>query len=105
MDSFDIYIADVYFTKDDGEIICKARPVMVREDGVYMITISEITSHAPRDNNDYLIQDWREAGLEVPSVLRLGYKFKISKYLIYDRIGRFTLRDIKNISHKLEEME
>ncbi len=111
MDSLDLYKALVWYTvEEEGQVVdimCKSRPVVIIGDSTYLVEVFEITSHEVRDwdSGDYKIIDWQEAGLNKPSVLRLSYTTKIVKTLIKNKIGRFTLRDIKGITDKLKEID
>lgn len=86
----------------------KYRPVIVvgvREDGnlVMMVTSSTNKLHL---EHDYLLQDWKDAGLVKPSVARIDRIAEIPpNYLgTAGRIGRLSDRDIFEISKIFEKI-
>lgn len=102
MKTYDVYIGKVPYEQDEEIPLprYKARPVVIIDESVgYIISVAPITSHEARkwDSGDYQIQDWREAGLDKPSAVRLDKAMDLSYLNIGRKIGRLTPRDIKNI--------
>lgn len=96
------------FDFDDGRGY-KYRPVIVlaiREDGslVMMVTSSTNKLHL---EHDYPIRDWRQAGLEKPSLARIDRIAEIpTGYLgSAGRIGRLSEFDQTAISMALSQLE
>lgn len=96
------------FDYDDGKGY-KYRPVIVvgvRADGslVMMVTSSTNKLHL---KNDYLIQDWREAGLDKPSIARVDRIAEIpAGYLgTAGKLGRLTERDIAALTIALNGLK
>lgn len=108
MEALDLYKATVWFTVEEQgqvvDIMSKSRPVVIVEDEAYLVEVYEVTSHEARDwdRGDYKIVDWREAGLNKPSVLRLSHTTKLARALIERKIGSFTARDAQGIANKLK---
>ena len=65
-----------------------------------------ITSHSPRtcDKGDYPIMYWEDAGLDVPSVVRLSVIIPLCKDSIIKKYGRLHLSDIFAIKDKLNTL-
>lgn len=101
MRKYDIYLCRVYFiNRDTGERESKVRPVVIIDENTAIPLAHPITSHTPRNyyNGDYEIQNWQEAGLDVPSTLRLNYIVDDrNRGQFGRRIGRLTEEDINNI--------
>ena len=69
--------------------------------------VTKITKHVPRsdDPGDVTLQDWREAGLLMPSTVRCSQVLRIpSSLLLRDQpFGVLTPRDAAQVMHKLTE--
>lgn len=103
---WEIWHARFDYEEGDGY---KYRPVIVvgvREDGslVMMVTSSTNKLHL---KHDYLLRDWREAGLDKPSIARADRVVEIPPgYLgTAGRIGRLTERDISAICAILAQID
>ena len=108
MKTYDVYIGRVPYEQDEDIPLprYKARPVVIIDRSVgCIISIAPVTSHEARewDSGDYQIQDWREAGLNKPSAVRLDKAMDLNYLNIGRKIGRLTSRDIKNIDIILRE--
>lgn len=108
MKTYDVYIGRVPYEQDEDMPMprYKARPVVIIDGSVsYIISVAPVTSHEARkwDSGDYQIQDWREAGLDKPSAVRLDKAIDLNYLNIGRKIGRLTPRDIKNIDVLLKE--
>lgn len=106
MNRYDIYLADVSWTNPDGTIESKVRPVMIY-DTISAIPLSHpITSHQARPNysGDYTIVKWREAGLRVPSTLRMDIIIDNINGVILRQIGRLDEYDIQRIEDLLQRI-
>lgn len=80
-------------TEDDFTI----RPVLILDNDI-IVKIAKITSHAPRkDTKEYLIKDWKSAGLRNESTIRFSKKDIISPQLLIKYIGHLAEEDIKVI--------
>ena len=93
---WDIWVAKVWYDDHSG---WKIRPVMILDGSRCLVLSVGITSHSPRENyeGEYLIIDWKEAGLDHQSTLRLGDLLNIKKDNFRQRIGRLSDRDINNV--------
>lgn len=105
METYDIYLCDVFFLDPDeeGSFLSKKRPVLIIDGTAYLIQVAEITSHEPRewDSGDYAIMDWEEAGLLKPSTVRLNLQLQVAAFMLERRLGRLSIRDIANIDKML----
>ena len=97
MNKFDIHIADVPFEDVDGT---KLRPVLILEDKVCLISCLPITSNTSRPE-DYVIQKWKESGLNKPSAIRLLQVLDIEPAMIGSKIGTLHPIDILEIQGRL----
>jgi mRNA interferase MazF len=72
----------------------KKRPAMILvQDGEGDIIVARITSKPKSLASDIFLQDWKEAGLNAPSYLRLSKVVTIEETDILSSIGRLSERD------------
>jgi mRNA interferase MazF len=87
----DVLLVPVAFTGGSGH---KRRPVMVVYDsGDADLLIAPVTSHAARSPRDVPVVDWRQAGLRLPSVIRLEKLATVDKTNVIKRMGRLGQDD------------
>jgi len=86
----DICICVFPFTSGQA---AKARPALVLRDLGQDCLVARITSVSHHGFLDMAIRDWRAAGLEKPSTLRLSRLVTVEKTIIRVRIGRLTAED------------
>jgi hypothetical protein len=93
----EIYFANVRF--DEG-IGAKIRPVLVVEyDGV-KVSAYKMTSHAPRDEQDYPLRDWVKSGLRRETTVRLNKPYCIDPADMRQKIGDIQQYDWEKIIAK-----
>ena len=81
------------------------RPALVLLDiGDDDVVVARITSQAIRDTFDIELLEWREAGLLLPSVVRLHKLATLEKSLVVRRLGSLMPGDWTNVSVSLEKM-
>ena len=100
MENYDIYWSD--FGYEDNPNLSKIRPVLILSDRSGIPLGAKITKHEPRDitkGTDYLLKDYEEAGLKLPSTVRLSQRRKI--YPI-KKIGHISKRDEDEIKKILK---
>ena len=103
MNKFDIYLCKVHFTdKTTGKRKSKIRPILIIDDTKAFPISHPITHHTPRSNynGDYSIIKWKEAGLDVPSTVRLNYIVDNSNSgrKLLKKLGELQKEDIANIN-------
>lgn len=81
----------------DGKRGYKYRPVIVvgvRENGSLVMMVTSATNKLKLEH-DYLLQDWREAGLDKPSIARADRIAEIPPSYVgaVGKIGRLSARD------------
>ena len=92
------------FPFSDG-LGAKRRPAVVLLDvGDEDLVAARITSQPVRARADVELQDWKEAGLLTPSVVRLHKLATIRKRLISRRLGSLTVGDWEKIRSKMKEL-
>jgi len=64
------------------------------------IIVAQITSRQRNLPTDYALQDWQEAGLLRPSIVRAKLA-TISASLVQFRTGRLSERDMKEVDNRL----
>lgn len=107
---YDIYIGAIPYEEDEDLPTprYKTRPVIILDNSAGIIlNVAPITSHGVRewDSGDYKIIDWREAGLRKPSTARLDKLVDLNHMNLGGRVGRLTVRDIKNVASILGRSE
>lgn len=101
MKTFDLFLACVYF-EDTHEY--KIRPVMCISDNGKYIQGRKITSKPKRNNypGEFEIEEWQQAGLKEPSVVRMSKYVTIPKRDVKKFIGHLTLNDIRKLSEFMD---
>jgi mRNA interferase MazF len=87
----EVYICVFPFTSGQE---AKARPVLVLMDLGADCLVCRITSVPHRDILDIPVTEWREAGLEKPSTIRLSRLVTIEKSILKARIGKLGSNDL-----------
>ena len=109
MIKYDLYWYPYEYLSATEEPI-KKRPVIIIDNHTVLPIAMEVTSHGPRSVEeghwDYPIENWREAGLQVPSTAVTTEVNYISSSTIpdYDYIGHLTDFDIENLEIMLRTM-
>lgn len=85
----------------------KVRPALVVSGATYHATepdliIAAITSNvvANQGPTDYTVQDWQQAGLVAPSVVKASLA-TIEPRLVRHRLGRLSHRDLRGVEQRL----
>ncbi len=98
----DIVVLDYPFTDASGS---KRRPGLVllpEDDGD--ILFARITSQEREGRWEVAIQDWSQAGLLYPSVVRLSKLVSLESSIVWKNLGRMSERDQVAISLRLEDL-
>lgn len=83
----------------------KIRPAVVLVDtGDDDVVAAPVTSHPPRVAYDLAIRDWQQAGLNVPSYIRIHKLTVLPKTAIARRIGRLAETDQRSLSDLLYQV-
>src|SRR3989338_1975131 len=90
----EVYVCVFPFTSGQG---AKARPVLVLMDFGPDCLVCRITSVPHRGFLDLQVTNWREAGLEKPSTIRLSRLVTAEKPLLRLRIGRLDREDLDRV--------
>ena len=88
----DIWLADIPFT--DGSA-SKKRPVLVLWLDGQDAVVAVVTSAAPRTLTDVTLTDWKLAGLQIASTVRLARLDCLEQSLLYRRLGTISSADAK----------
>lgn len=97
----DILLATLVFTNQTGT---KRRPVMVvRDAGDDDLLVSPVTGQALRGRYDVFLNDWQQAGLRLPSVVRVEKLATIEKATVLRSVGRPSGRDWARLKEKLSQ--
>jgi mRNA interferase MazF len=90
----EVYVCVFPFTSAQG---AKPRPALVLMDLVQDCLICRITSAPHRGFLDAEIVDWRQAGLDKPSTIRLSRLITVEKPILKVRIGKLTANDAERV--------
>ena len=86
----------------------KKRPALLLADtGDRDIVVARITSESSRDAYDLEIDDWKTAGLLVPSVIRCSKVATVSRGTVIKKLGRLgspSRRKIRSVLKKLFDL-
>jgi len=98
---WDIILVKFPFTEEDTS---KKRPALIisstdfnQEDRVVIL---QITSNINENSSGYLIQDWQEARLLKPALIKMKFA-TIKKSIIDKKLGKLSDRDKSNIKEYL----
>ena len=93
MNKWEIYWAKIKFEDIEG---VKRRPVLVLNNSVSFIMTAPVTSHVPRTEfeGEYKIKNWKKAGLEKESTVRLSKRIKLESRDFDGYIGKLDSIDI-----------
>lgn len=96
---WDIYLAKVKY--EDVEDY-KIRPVLVLQSGeAVTIECLKMTGQPPRAG-EYILREWRKAGLRKQTVVRVGKRLRLRTSEIIKRIGRLDLIDMVALEQLLD---
>mgnify|MGYP003300032008 CR=1 FL=1 len=95
----------VKFAYEEDSSVYKIRPAIVVDSNTVLIFAAKVTSQTDkyRGSRDYLIRNWKEAGLSKPSVVRLDKIIKITSQGVIRRLGHLSEEDIRFIQNIIEE--
>jgi len=99
---WDIWLASVAF-EDSPQV--KNRPVLImkeRDDNCSVLVLF-MTSHPPRDEWDYLLQDRTSAGLNNETVVRTEKLREIPFSKMIHRVGRLDIMDMRALDALLKK--
>lgn len=83
----------------------KKRPALILLDaGDSDMVVARITSQAVQSSFDIQIENWREAGLLLPSIIRVHKVATLEKRLIERKLGTLMLGDWANVKAKVHEL-
>ncbi|MEG4804862.1 type II toxin-antitoxin system PemK/MazF family toxin [Microcoleus sp. ARI1-B5] len=88
-----------------GAAETKRRPGLVLLDtGDEDMIVAKITSQIPRTTFDVEIQEWQQAGLKRPSVVRLHKLNTLQKSLVERRLGILTPDDLAQVRNRVKQI-
>lgn len=83
----------------------KKRPALVLADtGDADVLVSRITGEEPRDPYDYKIDQWKEYGLLIQSVVRVSKMASLNKGLVIKKMGRMGSPERRKIRIVLKKL-
>jgi mRNA interferase MazF len=83
----------------------KKRPALVLLDtGDADVLVARITSQISNSEYDIIIDEWQNAGLLVPSYIRLHKLATLEKVLIDKKLGELSALDLEKVREKLTEI-
>ncbi len=88
------------FTSNDR---ATKRPALVLLDtGDADLVLARVTIRAARTANDVVIEEWQEAGLLLPSIVRLDKLATLEKHLVERTLGELTHGDRGKVEEALK---
>ena len=100
----------IAFEYEDQPGVTKERPVIIGaiDEEFALVLVVKVTSHAPRPNypGEVPLEDWKDAGLDKPSVARCSKTLLIPRsYLAGShRYGRLSSRDSLKVAEALQSL-
>jgi mRNA interferase MazF len=81
----------------------KRRPALVLLDmGDPDVVVARITSKLHETQFDALLQDWQQAGLMLPSVVRIHKIVTLDKQLVERKLGVLTPGDVDRVHERIQ---
>ena len=98
---WDVWMASVRYEDSDER---KERPVLVLDANRFFITSAKMTSTQPRNSKEYLLEDWKRAGLSHATTVQLSRVYDLTDMDFVHRVGRLTIKDITAIRKILNDI-
>ena len=94
-------LVPVVFSDGSGH---KKRPVVIVYDGGDAdLLVAPVTSQAARSPRDVPVVNWQQAGLRLPSIVRLEKLATVEKSTVVKKMGRITPDDWEKVKAVLEQ--
>lgn len=98
----DILLVDFPLTDRSAS---KQRPTLVILDtGDDDVMVAPITSQGTRSNFDVEVDDWEEAGLKIPSFIRIGKLSTVDKVFVRHQLGKLLEQDSLKVRQVLARL-
>lgn len=95
----EVLLAWLVFSDGQGS---KRRPVLVVHNfGDDDVLVVPVTSHPTRTASDVMVAKWKEAGLKLPSTMRVDKLATVSKKCLERNLGRLGPEDLKKFKEVL----
>ncbi len=99
--SGEVLLVPVVFSDGSGH---KKRPVViVCDSGDADLLVAPVTSQAARSPRDLTVVDWRQAGLRLPSIVRLEKLATVEKSMVVRKMGRLAPDDWEKVKVVLKQ--
>lgn len=83
----------------------KRRPALVLLDtGDNDVLVARITGQLNQTEFDIELQDWQQAGLKLPSIVRLHKLATLEKKIVERSLGALTASDFQQVQTKLQHL-
>jgi mRNA interferase MazF len=97
----DVLLVPVVFSDGSGH---KRRPVVsVYDSGDADLLVAPITSQAARSPRDVPVLNWQQAGLRLPSIVRLEKLATVEKSTVVKKMGQLAPEDWKKVKTVLKQ--
>ena len=95
----DVLLVPIVFSEGTT---AKKRPVLIVHDaGDLDLLVVPVTSHSSRGGEDVKLEDWRAAGLRLPSTARMSKLATVAKSRVVRKLGHLTDRDAQETRQAL----
>lgn len=102
---WDVWLASVRY-EDTNQV--KIRPVVIVKTikGEQIVLALKVTSHPPREEypGEYVLTEWRYAGLDRESTVRVSKQVKIGRGAFGRRLGALHAVDVVQIKRIMNEI-
>ena len=102
-EKWEVWIATVKF--EDSPEVKKRSVVIVAPNIAYFLSL-KVTTHPPRSHyaGEYVLQMWKEAGLDKPSTVRASKLLKLKDSDLSHKAGRLHPIDIMGLKEIINEL-
>ena len=98
----EVLLCELAFSTAPGS---KKRPVLVVADfGDADLLVAPITSHPIRGEFDLAVQEWKKAGLKLPSTIRTNKLGTVAKSCVIRNFGKLSGTDVQPVQGALRRL-
>lgn len=100
----EIYLIKVIYPDQNGWKIRPGVVVSPEDEGEVDVIAVSVSTAVPRSRFDVVLENWKEAGLDKPSIARTSKILTVSSFMLKKRLGELTAHDLERVTAKCREL-